>query len=432
MRLNSFTVQGYKNLTAPVTFGPLGDLNVLHGPNNAGKTNLLGAIDLYFRMLGVGTHVNKDQFVSLDTGEQIEGYPFAEVFHAVSPEPIRWEVSFSLEADELRESSIEPECPIDRCVIGLELTPVPSGAQLRVTQFQLGNHDITTGSTPYTGFAQTLRTFIAGTFFLDSPRAVRPYAILDPYRRGAEDAGAGGLVPQRVRDELFDARQSLDWGARSRWTLFVRLMRELESELGPGQFDTAFDRATGRANLVYDAGQSALSIDRLGAGVQRMVALLGSLVLARAHLVGFAEPELGLSPSLQQRLLRATRGVLAEAGGPKQLFFTTHSPLLAGGESAFLLELRDGAPVLEQHAWAMEGLSLSANEGSGATPEDLDSLIGLVDQLAGIEPEELVAAAPAPRAPAAAATPNQAPRGAAPPPAADASGTPSWKWQGKG
>ena len=52
-------------------------------------------------------------------------------------------------------------------------------------------------------------------------------------------------LTQSLRDALFDARQSLDHDARRRWSLFVRLARELEPELGPGQFDTAFGR---RAN----------------------------------------------------------------------------------------------------------------------------------------------------------------------------------------
>ena len=58
MRLNSFIVEGYKNLTAPVTFGPLGELNAVHGANNVGKSNLIQAIDLFFGLLAVGNQVS--------------------------------------------------------------------------------------------------------------------------------------------------------------------------------------------------------------------------------------------------------------------------------------------------------------------------------------------------------------------------------------
>ena len=76
MRLNSFTVEGYKNLTVPVTFGPLGDLNAVHGPNNIGKTNLIRAIDLFFGLLAVGNQVSKYQFVTMDAGEHIPDKAF--------------------------------------------------------------------------------------------------------------------------------------------------------------------------------------------------------------------------------------------------------------------------------------------------------------------------------------------------------------------
>src|SRR5207244_8825739 len=89
MRLNSFTVEGYKNLTAPITFGPLDDLNALHGPNSVGKSNLLGAIDLFFRLLSVGNHVTRDQMLSMDAEEQIESHPFGEIFNEIDPVPIR-------------------------------------------------------------------------------------------------------------------------------------------------------------------------------------------------------------------------------------------------------------------------------------------------------------------------------------------------------
>ena len=402
------------------------------GPNNVGKSNLIAAIDLFFGLLAIGGRVSKDQFAALDANEAVPGHPFAEIFTVLSPATIRLQAELSLPEQELRDANIEPECPTDPVAISMELSPVASGAQLRVTQFRLGKVDMAIETSGPVGFAEALRAFIAGTFFLQTEQSFRPFALLDPYRPAPDGAAEPGLVSRRVRDELFDARQSLDRQRRARWTLFVRLMRELEPELGPGEFDTAFDRSTGRADLVYDTGTTTMSVDRLGTGVQRLVALLGSLVLVRATLVGFAEPELGLTPSLQQRFLRAAGTLLATPGGPTQLFFTTHSPLLGAGEAAFAMERRDGIPHLEPRAWEGGGFlpplpDLPAAGSSGPSPADLDSLIGLVDQLAEIEPRELVAAAQTAQAPGAKAAP---PPAAAPSPEPPA-GAPPWKWQPK-
>src|SRR4051794_712169 len=66
MRIKSFRVQGFANFTGPVSIGPLEELNVLYGPNNAGKSNLLRALELYFRLLGAGESVTKAQTQILD------------------------------------------------------------------------------------------------------------------------------------------------------------------------------------------------------------------------------------------------------------------------------------------------------------------------------------------------------------------------------
>jgi len=59
-----------------------------------------------------------------------------------------------------------------------------------------------------------------------------------------EDGIAAGLVPQRILDALFDARQSLRMASFVPVGLFQQAMRALEPELGRGEFDTAFDRST--------------------------------------------------------------------------------------------------------------------------------------------------------------------------------------------
>ena len=89
MKINSFTVQGFRNLVQPVTFGPLQTYSVLHGPNGAGKSNLLQAMDVFFRLLGTGNGISKDaRPTTLENGEQTVGYPFAQLFNVAEPVPI--------------------------------------------------------------------------------------------------------------------------------------------------------------------------------------------------------------------------------------------------------------------------------------------------------------------------------------------------------
>jgi hypothetical protein len=265
-------------------------------------------------------------------------------------------------------------------------------------------------------------------------------------------------VPQAIREALFDARQAVDRELRRRWSLFAQLAAALEPELGPGQFETAFDRQTGRADLVFDNGEVAYPIGWLGSGVQHLVALLGSLALTRARYVALEEPELHLAQSLQGRLPDLLATVLASGCGPQQFFVASQSRALDAGDNSFVMERAGAAPQLVQRAWdesaAATAVSapaqgarpaadrrLSTGSGPSATDRprsgagspaspagapaagggDLDNLIGLVDQLSGLEPEEIVPQA----ATAGAGAPKAAPAPGGKPP------DPAWKWQPK-
>jgi AAA domain, putative AbiEii toxin, Type IV TA system len=443
MKLKSFNVQGFRNLTGSATFGPLHPINVLHGANNSGKTNVLQAMEVYFRLLRSGNHISKEQVVTLEAAGNPAGYPFDAIFNVQAPAPIRWLAEISIAQAELEDVGIEPKHPTDHIAIGLELAPGLGGAQLRVTRFLLGDVDAAAKDPgrdgPVISFAQQIRAHIARTYALEAGSGGAPFALLDVAAAAPE---AGGLVPQTLRDALFDARQSLKREERRRWSLFVQMARELEPELGRGEFDTAFDRATGRAGLVYDSGDAAVPVDSLGSGIQKFVALLASLVLSRSMFVGLAEPEAYLSYSLQQRLGRVLKG-LAENGGPQQFFISSHSTALDDAENSFVLEVQEGALVITQRPWRESGAPppppplpareparefgdaakpasppvtaaatpAAAPEAPAAAAPDLDALIGLVDQLSELDPVELVAHGngPADAPPAAAATPAARP-----------------------
>lgn len=438
MRLNSFSVEGFRNLRKPVTFGPLQTVNVLHGPNSAGKSNLLQAMDVFFRLLGTGNQISNSIRVSLEDGEEAVGCPFPHLFNLAAPGPIQWKVELSIDAAELEEMSIEPELPTDAVTIVAELTPaLGSAAQLRIAQFLLGEQDLARldpEKDEGVGFGQTIRSYVAGMLDLNPAKRCSPFRRLDLRRASASAPDASGLaptglVPPAILDALFDARQSLDREQRARWNLFAQMARELEPELGAGQFETAFDRKSGRAGLVYDTEAATYPVEWLGSGVQQVVALLALLALSRSLFVALEEPELHLAEAMQERLPVWLQMVLESGLGAKQLFVCTQSRALDATAESFVLEPGEEGPTVSRRAW--EGASSAqrvarapapATNRSSASPSgsgearpkaspvasskaaspaapaapsegaDLDNLIGLVDQLAELEPEEILSA----------------------------------------
>jgi hypothetical protein len=423
MKLNAITIQGFKNLTQPITFGPFQAVNVLHGANNIGKSNILQAVEIFFRLLGTGNQVGNGQIVGLENGETLIGCSFEHLFHLVTPSPIQWRVELSIPTAELEEVSIDPEMPTESMVIAAELIPgLGDKAQFRIQQFLFGETDVSKldqEKDEGVAFAQMMRTYISGMLAIEASRRTSPYIRIDlsgrdPRAKSSEQPGGRperGLVPQSIRDSLFDARMAVDREQRRRWVLFQRLAQVLAPELGPGMFDTAFSRKTGHADLVFDTGDVAYPVDWLGRGVQQTIALLGSLALTHARYVALEEPELYLALPLQGRLPSVLATVIESGVGPLQFFIASQSRALDRGDNSFVLEPGEEGLTLTQRAWDEGGVSvagsgatslppLSAPGGAGgagaarAGEANLDNLIGLVDQLSELDPQEIVGTAP--------------------------------------
>src|SRR5580704_3459634 len=104
MRLASFKVRGFKNLTRELVLDELGPVNVLHGPNNVGKSNVLQAMQLFFRLLRLGD-AQDSQDSSLAVPVRIEdsswpglpGLARTDAFNLEAPAPIRMAAVVDLE-----------------------------------------------------------------------------------------------------------------------------------------------------------------------------------------------------------------------------------------------------------------------------------------------------------------------------------------------
>jgi hypothetical protein len=177
------------------------------------------------------------------------------------------------------------------------------------------------------------------------------------------------IVPQELRDALFDAKESREIAMTRRWELFVEAMKQFEPILGPGRFDTAFDRKSNQADLVFDSGDMRVPVDLLGSGVQQIVALLGQLLMTPTTLVGIEEPELNLRYTLQKQLLKALQEVTASEYGPEQLFLTSHSPAFEAEDHFFAMEMVDDVPALSRRPRALARIYTGTKDEEDLYPE---------------------------------------------------------------
>jgi hypothetical protein len=389
MRIHSFQVQGLANFANAVALGPLEEINLLYGPSNAGKSNLLRAVELYFRLMGAGEAVTKAQRDTLDQPDDELRELLSVSFSRTAPQPIVLDVEWTLAGEDLEEAGLLPDFPYKRVKTVLELDPAGRSLEIRVRKWLMEQTDVAPldrdKDPALVGFAQQIRRLLSDA---------RPFQFDQPVLPAVRLGQSAELFPQSLRDALFDARQSLAPEARKRWALFCELAATMRAELGAGSWETVFERSTGRADLVYVRGEESVRLEWMGAGVQRLTALVAELALAPERWIMMEEPEWRLSPSLQKRLATLARRVVRAGLGPRQFFITTHSPTLASLGTAFAVELAEGAPVAEQKGWELSPDSSAIQDGTDAPGseggEDLGHLIGLVDSLAELDPDDIV------------------------------------------
>ena len=329
MRLTSFEVQGFKNLVAPIKLEGLGPINVLHGANNVGKSNLLQAIGVFFRLLW--------GWRQEDWRTSVEGLPayftqfripVADLFNYAAPAPVHISSSLEIDDEELALAGIRPMLNCKELSLSLSLESLGEAFSVRVHSFRfVGGIDVTEApDAERDRFALRIASHVAS-------RALghRRTSHVDVHR---------GL--EAAVDALYDASASTDRKQAVQWARFVDVMRGFHDILGEGHFIAVLPRGSQHADLLYETPTMRVPVRALGSGVQQLVALFGHLLTCGAAIVTVEEPELNLRWSLQERVRDALRDLIGKEGAPSQNL--PHEPLWSLRERRLLLPHAAGHP----------------------------------------------------------------------------------------
>ena len=382
MRLTSFQVQGYKNLQRPVRLTELGALNVVHGANNSGKSNLMEAIGLLFalleRLFAVSPDDAYDRHRSPSEAEKdisvvgpaadamvartfrgdtmrAIGFPPEEIFNFTNPAPIQLTGDLAFDREELESTSQLAQASLTATIT---FHMVQRGGNVRVRLV----HVILEGQrlTPEAPFLRELSSYLSrrridGIDGASAPlnrggfellKVDRGLAYRAPPLESAEPRGPRALIPPDLALALFDAKEVQP----QRWDSFVRAISQF-SELLPGQPDLSFKRRENRAEIIFtQTNKKPIPSHLLGSGVQQIINLLGRLVMTDSALLAIEEPELNINYSLQRKLLPALRTLIGGETGPQQLFLTSHSNAFEEPGDAFFygLVLHEDGPEVQR------------------------------------------------------------------------------------
>lgn len=344
MRLSSFHVRGFKNFRREVALEDLSAINVIHGVNNVGKSNLLQAMALYFRLLGL----EQDGWLPFSQDRRISDQEFADlgfvrsdVFNLEQPYPIEMRAVILIPPEELAAAGITALLPADRVEVEVVLQWAGTFVAYRVRRFVFadGTDVVAKQQSPERKtFVMRFAKFLMQNFLIRTERAER-FAVI-PVNR---------LLDEQLALALYDAKESADIEVVRRWERFVDVMALFKDILGEGSFVATYDRRSKQANLVYQTATARIPLKLLGSGVQQIVSLVGHLLMTNATLISVEEPELNLRYSLQERLREVLTNIVGQSGGPSQIFLTSHSPAFESGPRFYYMKPTPDGPVVEQH-----------------------------------------------------------------------------------
>ena len=383
MRLSTFAVSGYKNIRRRITLEGLAEVNVIHGENNVGKSNLLQAVDLFFGLVGttaqrastplaksflgeddkntawlmegnvvqgVGFHVSKGSLNAM-------GYAADDIFHLEEPLPILLEGTVEIRPEDWRlagESANQGEkvqfvFNITRSHVGCIDVALPLGRSVP-TGAPFGpfnDHEVAWER------LRKVADLIARGFSLRTGSRASSFALIDVFRRVAAideltEEDARRIVPLSLLLGLYDAKESVEPGVFQRWEIFERAMGSLGNLVGGGRFVVTYNRKSGRAYLAVQKGRMRLTIENMGTGVQQIASLLARALLCNSAIVAIEEPELSLRYDLQLRLGSILREVVDSGLGPQQMIMCSHSPAFETGNTFYAMTMTPEGPVIEQ------------------------------------------------------------------------------------
>lgn len=364
MQLRRFQVQGYKNFREPVVLEALDRINVIHGPNNVGKSNLLQSIALFFHLL-TPPRDEESTKIPIAFGEALSsedltaaGFAPHRIFNLEAPQPIEMCAALTTEPGELEALGIQELIPSREVEIGIRLERILDRLEVRVTRFRFTDGRDLTKQSPSVEehkFALRFALFLTRNFLVQTRSAGRRFALIGLDRRaypvGHEAEGAeayAGVVPEKLMLELYDARDSIEPQIYRRWELFTQVMQKFGDVLGEGSFQALFDRASGRANLAFQTPRARIPVDLLGSGVQQVVSIVARLLMTQATLIGIEEPELNLRFDAQLRLREILAEVVSGSQGPRQIFLSSHSPAFEHGEYFYGMRPTPSGPTVER------------------------------------------------------------------------------------
>lgn len=375
MFIESLHIQGFKSL-ADVELTDLDAINVFHGQNDTGKSNLLEALDLFCQILPLALSggINTAYLGKTD----LRPYT-SDIFRLQEspPRTIVWEAQLRLAQHpsplvlQLQLGEVGPRDLAETTgEFHLEIS-WPEGQPQEAILDRLANPGAGFHRIPATRYFQTERV---------GPKTTP--TLISKTRRSP-------VTATNLKQTLVEAFAGLDEGQAQRYTALEQMLakhfalpgfiaRLAPAEDGGQLYVVGFRRAGMKEPLL---------IESVGSGVQQLILMLGQMLFNPAQTVGIEEPEMNLGPEWQERLMTILRELVASQI-LDQIFITSHSPKFEFRDCFYRVTYENQAtqvkrfPLKERDALFGQQQSLGEQQGQRLNSQNQVTLYqGVIEDL---------------------------------------------------
>jgi len=358
MIIHSVQVRGFRSLSN-VSIGKFGPVNIFYGENNAGKSNILAAIEILFKVerpqeresaVAGFLHGELSNFVDNFTLDAA-GLPAAQI--VITARLLLSEsdlVKLPVFSEFIKEQKIWEKHPLQRIQLEASIEPTEKGkATKTLKSAEVNNVPLYDSTAPsdvafFPGLASSVpvqQRQNASEEVISN--LVNSFSVIRAERFLHDESLSGEPVAQISAEHFKNWILNL---SRSRGEDYQKLQRILDwfnnerFRYGDIRPIVEIDKV---GLVVKDAVGRELIVDRLGNGVQQVLVLLANLVDSKARMVGIEEVETNLSPALQNRMLEMFKEMVAvPERSIDQLFLTSHSEHLSTRNDAVLYAVETG------------------------------------------------------------------------------------------